>query len=92
LRSSASYRPDRTTSGSRKSCKQGENAPKLCQGSAEGSDDVPNDRSAVWSIHRFGGFTLDNHRGVLLSAEGQEIPLRPKALQLLRLLVENAGG
>jgi len=65
--------------------------PKLCQGSAKGSDDVPNDRSAALPIHRFGGFTLDNHRGVLLSPDGQEIALRPKALQLLHLLVENAG-
>jgi adenylate cyclase len=52
---------------------------------------VLNDRSAALSIHRFGGFTLDNHKGVLLSPDGQEIALRPKALQLLRLLVENAG-
>jgi TolB-like protein len=52
---------------------------------------VPNDRSAVLPIHRFGGFVLDNHRGVLLSPDGQEVALRPKALQLLRLLVENAG-
>jgi TolB-like protein len=77
--------------GHRKTCKQGENAPKLCQGSTERERPVPNDRSAVLSVHRFGGFTLDNHRGVLLSPEGQEIALRPKALQLLRLLVENGG-
>lgn len=52
---------------------------------------MANDRSAALPIHRFGGFTLDNHRGALLSPDGQEIALRPKALQLLRLLVENAG-
>jgi adenylate cyclase len=52
---------------------------------------VPNDRSTALSIHRFGGFTLDNHRDVLRSPDGQEIALRPKALQLLCLLVENAG-
>ena len=88
---SASHRTDPTTSGRRKSCKRRENVPKLCQGSIEGRDDVPNDRSAALPIYRFGGFTLDNHRGVLLSPDGQEIALRPKALQLLRLLVENAG-
>ena len=52
---------------------------------------MPNDRPAALPVYRFGGFTLDNHRGVLLSPDGQEVALRPKALQLLCLLVENAG-
>jgi len=41
--------------------------------------------------YRFDQFVLDLSRGVLLSAEDQEIALRPKAFSLLRLLVENAG-
>ena len=40
---------------------------------------------------RFDRFVLYPDRGVLLSAEGREIALRPKAFTLLRLLVENAG-
>jgi DNA-binding winged helix-turn-helix (wHTH) protein len=43
------------------------------------------------AIYRFDRFVLDPSRGVLLSAEGQEIALRPKAFRLLRLLVENPG-
>ncbi|HTI82732.1 MAG TPA: winged helix-turn-helix domain-containing protein [Acetobacteraceae bacterium] len=41
--------------------------------------------------YRFGQFVLDLSRGVLLSAEGQDVALRPKAFSLLCLLVENAG-
>ena len=41
------------------------------------------------AIYRFDRFVLDASRGVLLSAESQEIALRPKAFKLLRLLVEN---
>ena len=40
---------------------------------------------------RFAGFTLDLARGVLLAAGGAEVPLRPKSMALLRLLVANAG-
>lgn len=50
---------------------------------------MPDDRSAALFIHRFGGFTLDTRKGLLLSPHGQDVALRPKALQLLRLLVDN---
>ena len=40
---------------------------------------------------RFDRFTLDLARGALLGPEGAEVPLRPKSLALLRLLVENPG-
>lgn len=45
-------------------------------------------RTSAW---RFDRFTLDNNRGALLTASGAEVPLRPKSMALLRLLVENAG-
>jgi DNA-binding winged helix-turn-helix (wHTH) protein len=41
--------------------------------------------------YRFGSFVLDLKWGGLLTADGEEMPLRPKSLALLRLLVENAG-
>jgi TolB-like protein len=47
--------------------------------------------SASGAAYQFDRFVLYPDRGVLLSAEGREIALRPKALTLLRLLVENAG-
>ena len=40
---------------------------------------------------RFDPFTLDLARGALLGPDGVEVPLRPKSLALLRLLVENSG-
>ena len=40
---------------------------------------------------RFDRFTLDLGRGALLGPDGAEVPLRPKSLALLRLLVENPG-
>ncbi len=46
------------------------------------------EQPAAW---RFDRFTLDLARGVLLGPDGAEVPLRPKALALLRLLVENPG-
>ena len=46
--------------------------------------------SAV-AAYRFEGFVLDLMRGALLTTTGEEVPLRPQAFQLLRLLVENAG-
>jgi adenylate cyclase len=39
----------------------------------------------------FEGFELDLARGRLVSPEGSEIPLRPKALDLLGVLAANAG-
>ncbi len=40
---------------------------------------------------RFDRFTLDLARGALLGPDGAEVPLRPKSLALLRLLVESPG-
>jgi class 3 adenylate cyclase len=40
---------------------------------------------------RFDRFTLDLARGALLGPDGTEVPLRPKSMALLRLLVENPG-
>ena len=40
---------------------------------------------------RFDRFTLDLARGALLGPDGAEVPLRPRSLALLRLLVENPG-
>ena len=47
--------------------------------------------AVVSEVARFDRFVLHFARGVLLSNEGQEIALRPKAFALLRLFVENAG-
>ena len=47
--------------------------------------------SAQYTAYLFDSFTLDLDRGVLLAADGSEMPLRPKSFALLRLLVENAG-
>jgi DNA-binding winged helix-turn-helix (wHTH) protein len=41
--------------------------------------------------YRFEGFVLDLARGALLAASGQELSLRRKSFELLRLLVVNAG-
>ena len=41
--------------------------------------------------YRFGSFTLDLDRGMLLAGDGSERVLRPKSFALLHLLVENAG-
>jgi TolB-like protein/DNA-binding winged helix-turn-helix (wHTH) protein/tetratricopeptide (TPR) repeat protein len=41
------------------------------------------------TVFGFEGYALDVTRG-LLSAEGREIPLRPKSFEVLRYLVENA--
>src|SRR5690348_15589296 len=43
------------------------------------------------AIYRFEGFALDLGRAALLAASGNEIPLRRKSFDLLRLLIENAG-
>lgn len=47
--------------------------------------------AAVDVAYEFGGFVLSPVRGTLLSAEGNEIALRPKAFNVLCLLAENAG-
>jgi len=47
--------------------------------------------SAQYAAYQVGGFTLDIDRKALLTAEGAEVPLRPKSFSMLLLLVENAG-
>ncbi len=42
-------------------------------------------------VYRFEGFALDRTRGILLSRSGDEVRLRHKSFELLRLFVENAG-
>ena len=50
------------------------------------------DTTAGNNAHRFGSFILDLARGVLLRDSGEEVQLRHKSFQLLRLFVENAGS
>ena len=49
------------------------------------------DADAALPVCRFEGFTLGLARGLLLAADGAEIARRPKALALLRYLVEHPG-
>ena len=49
------------------------------------------DADASVTLYRFEGFALDLARGLLLAADGAEIAPRPKALALLRHLVEHPG-
>ena len=46
---------------------------------------------AQHAAYQVGGFTIDIGRKALLTAEGAELPLRPKSFSMLLLLVENAG-
>jgi adenylate cyclase len=41
------------------------------------------------SVYRFEGFTIDAARGLLLDYSGEEVPLRHKSFELLRLFIEN---
>ena len=43
------------------------------------------------AVYRFEGFVLDTPRSILLTEDGEAIPLRYKSFELLRLFVENAG-
>ncbi len=43
------------------------------------------------ATYRFEGFVLDLTRGSLLTAAGEELPLRRQSFEMLCLLVENAG-
>ena len=43
------------------------------------------------AIYRFEGFILDLARGALLTASGEDLSLRRKSFELLRLFVVNAG-
>ena len=49
------------------------------------------DTAAEAEVYQFEGFVLDLTRGKLLAARGQEIQLRYKSFELLRLFVTNAG-
>ena len=49
------------------------------------------DTACPVATYRFEGFVLDIRRGSLLTAAGEEVPLRRQSFELLRLLVENAG-
>ena len=40
---------------------------------------------------RFSGFELDSERAELRRPDGESIKLRPKTLEILRLLAGNAG-
>ena len=42
-------------------------------------------------VYRFEGFALDRTRGILLSRSGEQVHLRHKSFELLRLFVENSG-
>src|ERR1039457_2515384 len=42
-------------------------------------------------VYRFEGFSLNRTRGILRSRSGEEVRLRHKSFELLRLFVENAG-
>ena len=42
-------------------------------------------------VYRFNGFRLDSARRLLLSADGQLIPLKPKVFATLLYLVERPG-
>ena len=44
------------------------------------------------TVYRFEGFIIDLARGLLLSNNGEEVQLRHKSFELLRLFVENPGG
>ena len=48
--------------------------------------------SASGAVYRFDRFVLYPDRGVLLSAEGGEIALRPKAFTLLRVVGRERGA
>lgn len=49
------------------------------------------DRNEAPSVYYFEGFALDLGKGRLLGPEGNEVPLRPKALDLLGALAGNQG-
>ena len=50
------------------------------------------DSAAGDAVYRFEGFVLDAARGLLLYDNGEEVRLRHKSFELLRLFVENSGS
>jgi adenylate cyclase len=49
------------------------------------------DHAPTVAAYRFAGFVLDIGKGALLTAAGEEIPLRRQSFEMLRLFTENAG-
>ncbi|MEO8924461.1 MAG: winged helix-turn-helix domain-containing protein [Caldimonas sp.] len=49
------------------------------------------DKAPTVAVYRFEGFVLDIGRGSLLTAAGEELPLRRQSFEMLRLFAENAG-
>ncbi len=49
------------------------------------------DHAPTMATYRFAGFVLDIGKGTLLTAAGEEIPLRRQSFEMLRLFSENAG-
>jgi adenylate cyclase len=47
--------------------------------------------AAAGPLYQFEGFVLDLTRGILSNAKGEELPLRRKSFDLLRLLIVNRG-
>lgn len=43
-------------------------------------------------LYRFDGFILDSDKFILTTASGEAVPLQPRALELLLLLIRNAGA
>jgi DNA-binding winged helix-turn-helix (wHTH) protein/TolB-like protein len=52
---------------------------------------MANGRDRLAGIYCFDHFTLDMHRGVLVGADGEEVPLRPKSFAFLLFMLEHAG-
>ena len=50
------------------------------------------DTTAGDAVYRFEGFMIDLARGLLLHDNGEEVQLRHKSFELLRLFVENPGS
>jgi len=48
---------------------------------------MPNDSS----VHRVNSYVIDFRRGAVLTANGDEVPLRAKSFALLRLMIANRG-
>ena len=49
------------------------------------------DKAPTAAVYRFAGFRLDIGRGLLITATGEERPLRRQSFEMLRLFTENAG-
>jgi adenylate cyclase len=54
-------------------------------------DPKPLPALAAQHVLHFGSFAVDPRRGVLRHPDGSEVTLRPKAMEVLRMLVERSG-